>query len=209
VPEGCLAGAVYAANPVGFSSTWICTAFYFFAEAGMGQLLQGKKIALMLEQQYQELEVWYPYFRLREEGAEVVRVAPQAGLSYPSKLGYPCPSDAAAREVKIETLDAVIIPGGWCPDFMRRDESMVKFIQACAARGMVLAAICHGGWMLCCTTALQNRRATSFSGIKFDMLNAGAHWVDEECVVDGNIITARKPEDIPAFCTAIIKSLSQ
>jgi len=169
--------------------------------------LKGKRIAIMLDQQYQELEVWYPYYRLSEEGAEVIRVGPEGGAIYPSKLGYPCVSDAAARDVGGAEFDAVVVPGGWCPDFMRRDETMVRFIQAAAQAGTVLAAICHGGWMLCCTDALKGRRATSFVAIRHDMMNAGAEWVDAECVVDGNVITARKPDDLPAFCAAIIEML--
>jgi protease I len=170
--------------------------------------LKGKKIAIMLDREYQELEVWYPYYRFIEEGAEVVRVAPQAGQSYPSKLGYPCQSDVAASSVRGGDFDAVVVPGGWSPDFMRRDDSMIRFIWQAAEAKIVLAAICHGGWMLCCTDALKGRRATSFVSIKHDMLNAGANWVDQECVVDGNIITARKPDDLPAFCQAIIKALA-
>lgn len=169
--------------------------------------LAGKQIAIMLDQQYQELEVWYPYYRFVEEGAAVHLVAPRAGETYPSKLGYPCVSTMAAGEAMNKRFDAVVVPGGWCPDFMRRDEDMVGFIQKCAADGIVLAAICHGGWMLCCTNALEGKRATSFMAIRHDMMNAGADWVDEECVVDGNIITARKPDDLPAFCKAVIEAL--
>ena len=170
--------------------------------------LDGKKIAIMLERDYQEMEVWYPYYRLKEEGAKVVRVAPKAGESYPSKLGYPCASDAAAKDVRAGDFDAVVVPGGWSPDFMRRDENMIRFIQEAAKANIVLAAICHGGWMLCCTDALRGKQATSFVAIKYDMLNAGAKWVDQECVVDGKLITSRKPDDLPAFCAAIIKALS-
>ncbi|HUT00846.1 MAG TPA: type 1 glutamine amidotransferase domain-containing protein [Phycisphaerae bacterium] len=169
--------------------------------------LQGKRIAILLDQQYQELEVWYPYYRLGEEGAAVTLVAPERGATYESKLGYPCVSDAAAREVGGEDFDAVVVPGGWAPDFMRRDESMIRFIRQCAEADLVLAAICHGGWMLCCTDALRGKRATSFVAIRQDMINAGAEWVDEECVVDGKLITARKPDDLPAFCRAIIRAL--
>ena len=170
--------------------------------------LAGRNVAIMIDQEYQELEVWYPCYRLIEEGAKVTFVAPAEGVTYPSKLGYPCVSDAAAREVKGGDFDAVIIPGGWCPDFMRRDESMIHFIRQCAEAGIILAAICHGGWMLCCTDALRGRKATSFVAIRHDMINAGAHWVDEECVVDGKVITARKPDDLPAFCAAIIRAAS-
>jgi protease I len=170
--------------------------------------LTGKKIAIMLDREYQELEVWYPLYRLREEGAAVTLVAPKAGQTYPSKLGYPCVSDSAAGEVSGGDFDAVVVPGGWCPDFMRRDESMIRFIQQASAARIVLAAICHGGWMLCCTDALKGKRATSFVAIRHDMINAGARWVDEECVVDGKLITSRKPDDLPAFCQAIIKALS-
>ena len=171
--------------------------------------LAGKTIALMLDEQYQELEVWYPCYRLREEGADVSLVAPRAGKTYPSKLGYPCVSDVAAADVDGGDFDAVIVPGGWAPDFMRRDESMIAFIRQCAGAGIVLAAICHGGWMLCCTDALKGKRATSFVAIKHDMINAGADWVDDECVVDGKLITSRKPDDLPAFCAAIIDALSE
>lgn len=169
--------------------------------------LEGKRIAIMLDRQYQELEVWYPYYRLIEQRASVALVAPEAGVEYPSKLGYPCVSDVAAGDVSGGDYDAVIVPGGWCPDFMRRDPTMVRFIQDCAESGIVLAAICHGGWMLCCTGALRGRRATSFLAIEHDMRNAGAEWVDQEVVVDGNVITARKPDDLPAFTRAIIDAL--
>ena len=170
--------------------------------------LQGKKIAIMLDQGYQEMELWYPYYRFVEAGAQVTLVAAEAGKSYPSKLGYPCVSRAAAEDVGGKDFDAVIVPGGWCPDFMRRSETMVRFIRQCAEAKIVLAAICHGGWMLCCTDALRGRRATSFFAIKYDMINAGANWVDQECVVDGNVITARKPDDLPAFCKAIMAALT-
>ncbi len=170
--------------------------------------LQGKRIALLMDEGYQELEGWYPYYRLKEEGATVEVVAAEAGKSYPSKLGYPFESTLSAREAMGQTWDALIAPGGWCADFMRRHASMVEFTQKCAADGITLAAICHGVWMLCCTDALRGRRATSFMAIEWDVRNAGAEWVDEEVVVDGNVITSRKPDDLPAFCGAIIAALA-
>jgi protease I len=173
--------------------------------------LAGKRVAVLLERDYQELEVWYPYYRMKEEGAEVLLVAPEAKKEYPSKLGYPAVSDVAAGKVRAGDFHAIVIPGGWRPDYMRRSEAMVQFVRDAAKAGIVLAAICHGGWMLCCTDALRGRRATSFMAIRFDMVNAGATWVDQECVVDGSspkIITSRKPDDLPAFCRAIIEALS-
>jgi protease I len=171
--------------------------------------LSGKRIAIMLEQEYQELEVWYPYYRFVEAGAKVDLVAPEANKAYPSKLGYPCVSTVCAADVRPADFHAVVMPGGWCPDYMRRSEMMISFIQKCASEGIVLAAICHGGWMLCCTDTLKGRKATSFFAIKHDMMNAGADWVDEECVVDGNVITSRKPDDLPAFCKAVGEALSK
>ncbi|MBN1555643.1 MAG: type 1 glutamine amidotransferase [Phycisphaerae bacterium] len=168
-----------------------------------------RRVAIMLDEQYQELEVWYPFYRFLEEGMKVDLVAPQAGVVYSSKLGYPCVSTVAADETQGSDYDAVVVPGGWCPDFMRRSEQMIRFIQQCVDAKIVLAAICHGPWMLCCTDALRGRRATSFMAIRHDVINAGGTWVDEECVVDGNVITARKPDDLPAFCKAIFAALKE
>jgi protease I len=176
----------------------------------MGKLT-GKKVAVLLDKDYQELEVWYPYFRMKEEGAEVKLVAAEAGKTYPSKLGYPATSEVAAGKVKAADFHAVIMPGGWCPDFMRRSDDMVKFVRDAAKAGLILAAICHGGWMLCCTDVFRQekgKKATSFMAIRFDMINAGATWVDQEVVVDGNLITSRTPSDLPAFCREIVKALS-
>ncbi len=170
--------------------------------------LEGKKVAILLEQVYEDLELWYPFYRLSEEGAEVFKVAPEANREYPSKHGYPATSDAAAKDVKGADFDAVIVPGGFSPDFMRRDQSMVDFINQCAEADIVLASICHGAWMLCCTDALKGRKATSFYAIQYDVRNAGAEWVDQEVCVDGKLITSRKPTDLPAFCKAILEALS-
>ena len=170
--------------------------------------LTGKRIAVLLEQQYQEMEVWYPVYRLKEAGAEVVLVAPEAGKSYASKLGYPAKSDAAAKDVTAADFAGIVIPGGFSPDYLRRSEAMLKLVRDADALKLPIAAICHGPWVLCSTSALRGRRATSFSSIKDDMVNAGATWVDEEVVVDGHIITSRKPEDLPAFVVAMLKAVN-
>ncbi len=170
--------------------------------------IENKTIAVLVEQKYEELELWYPVYRFREADARVILVGPEAGQTYPSKLGYPAKSDIAARDLKAESVDAVIIPGGFCPDYIRRSEAMLEFVRSAFSQGKILAAICHGPWVLCSTEALRNgRKATGYFAIKDDMTNAGAKWVDAEVVVDGPIITSRKPDDLPAFVKAIMKSL--
>ena len=171
--------------------------------------LQGKRAAILVEQQYQEMEVWYPLYRLREAGCKVTVVGPEAGATYPSKLGYPAKSDKAAKDVTANDFDLLVIPGGFAPDFIRRTEAMIKLVSAMAEQGKVVAAICHGPWVLCSTQALKGKKATCFFAIKDDVINAGAKYVDEEVVVDGNVITSRKPDDLPAFVVAIMKALAK
>jgi protease I len=169
--------------------------------------LSGERVAVLVEQQYQELEVWYPVYRLREAGCEVVLVGPEAGKSYPSKLGYPAVADVAAKDVSADQFHAVVIPGGFAPDFIRRSEAMLKLVRDLAAQNKPLAAICHGPWVLCSTPALRGKTATCFFAIKDDVINAGANYVDREVVVDGNVITSRKPDDLPAFVVALMQAL--
>lgn len=169
--------------------------------------IANKTVAILVEQQYQEMELWYPYYRLKEAGATVSIVGPEAGKTYASKLGYPAKSEKAAKDVKASDLDGLIIPGGFAPDYFRRDAAIVQLAKDVFAQGKVVAAICHGPWLLCSTPALKGKKATCFFSIKDDVVNAGGHYVDEETVVDGNLITARKPDDLPAFMTAILKAL--
>ncbi len=169
--------------------------------------LQGVRAIVILEQQYQEMEVWYPVYRLREAGAEVVMVGPEAGKSYPSKLGYPAISEKAAHEIDASKVDVAVIPGGFAPDFMRRHESILKLANDLHQKGKIMAAICHGPWLLCSTPALKGRKATCFHAIKHDVINAGAHYEDAEVIVDGPIITSRKPDDLPAFMRAIFQAV--
>jgi protease I len=171
--------------------------------------LKNKRVAVLVEQQYQEMEVWYPVYRLREAGCSVVLVGPKAGETYPSKLGYPAKSDKAATDVSANDFDAVVIPGGFAPDFIRRSEAMIRLVSDMAEQGKVVAAICHGPWVLCSTQALKGKKATCFFAIKDDVVNAGAKYVDQEVVRDGNIITSRKPDDLPAFTTTIIQAIKE
>lgn len=171
--------------------------------------LKGKRIAVLIEQQYQEMEVWYPVYRLREAGCQVTLVGPKSGETYPSKLGYPAKSDKSIHDVSPNDFDGVVIPGGFAPDFLRRTEAIIKFVSNMAEQGKVVAAICHGPWVLCSTQALKGRKATCFFAIKDDVINAGATYVDQEVVRDGNLITSRKPDDLPAFLTSIMTAVKE
>lgn len=167
-----------------------------------------KKIALLVENLYQVLEVWYPLLRLKEDGIAVVMIGSGSSDSYGSKEGYPAKVDAAIDDVDTKDFDGVIIPGGFAPDFMRRYPKMTEFVKKMDADGKIVASICHGGWMLVSAGILKGRKVTSFFAIKDDLVAAGADFVDEEVVVDKNLITSRKPEDLPAFMVEVIKQLS-
>lgn len=171
--------------------------------------LQGKRIAILAENLYQEMELWVPYYRFREEGAEVKVVGAGGAKSYTSKHGYPVTVDAQADQVKAVEFDAVVVPGGYAPDLMRRHEAMVSLVREATQQGKIVAAICHAGWMLVSAGVLEGRKATSFFSIKDDLQAAGADWRDAEVVVDGNLITSRKPDDLPAFCRAIVGALAK
>lgn len=169
--------------------------------------LSGKKVVILVERDYQDLEVWYPLLRLREEGAEVVAVGSGSGENYSGKYGYPIEADAAVEEVNVDEIDAIVIPGGWAPDYLRRYPAVVELVRQAFEKGKVIASICHGGSLLVSAGIAKGKRLTSFMAIKDDLVASGADYVDEEVVTDGNLITSRKPEDLPAFCKAIIAAL--
>jgi len=169
----------------------------------------GKRVAILAEDMYEDPELWYPYYRLLEAGAEVALVGPEAGATYQSKHGYPVETDVAAADVRGTDFDAVIVPGGFSPDRMRRSEAMVRFLREAHEAGKVVAAICHGPWMLISAGAVKGRRVTGFIAIKDDLVNAGATYVDEDVVRDGHVITSRTPKDLPAFSRAILAALAE
>jgi protease I len=171
--------------------------------------LSGKKIAILVDNVYQEMEVWYPLFRFQEAGATVVTVGAKAGEIYTSKLGYPVKCQLSYDEAEAADFDGVVVPGGYAPDHIRRHPKATQFVKDVNVQGKLVAAICHGPWVLCSAGGmLKGRTATSFFAIKDDVINAGANWVDAEVVVDNNLVTSRKPEDLPAFCKASIEVLS-
>jgi protease I len=168
--------------------------------------LKGKNIALFIADLYEDLEFWYPLIRMQEAGASVTSIGPEAG-SYRGKHGLQGSADKGIKDVSQEDFDGLIIPGGYSPDRMRRSAEMVSFVRDMNSREAMIAAICHGPWMLASAEIVQGRELTSFFSIRDDMVHAGAEWVDREVVTDGNIITSRTPDDLPAFCRAIIEML--
>ena len=170
--------------------------------------VKGKKVAVLLEKFYEDLELWYPVLRLREAGCEVKIVGPKVGETYLSKHGYPAKADTSMHEVSARDFDAVIIPGGYSPDHMRRHKAMIDFVTEAAKLGKVLAAICHGPWMLCSAKCLKGKKVTGFFAIRDDVENAGGIWVDQAVVVDGNLVTSRTPDDLPDFMKGIFTALT-
>lgn len=170
--------------------------------------LTGKRVAILVEDLYQDLEVWYPYYRLKEAGVDVVVVG-TGKPEYKSKHGYPITPDTTAERVSADDFDGIIVPGGYAPDILRRFPAVIRFVKEANRQGKVLGAICHAGWVLCSADVLRGKTATCFSAIKDDVVNAGATYVDREVVRDGNLITARKPDDLPAFVRAIIEALRE
>ena len=170
--------------------------------------LEGRKVAILAADDYEDTELWYPYYRMREAGAEVKVVGTASSADVVrSKHGYAVTIDLRANEANADDFDAVIVPGGYAPDKLRRCAATLAFVRNLFQQDKVVAAICHAGWVLVSAGVLKGKRATSFSAIKDDMKNAGADWVDDEVVVDGKLITSRHPADLPAFCREIIKAV--
>lgn len=170
--------------------------------------LEGRRIAVLAENLYEDLELWYPVLRMREEGADVTIIGSGSAPMYNSKHGYPVTVDAAASDVSPHDLDAVIIPGGYGPDLLRRYDSVLNLVRGVHGQAKVVAAICHAGWVLASAGILRGKTVTSVPAIKDDLIHAGATWVDQEVVRDGSLITSRVPKDLPAFCREIISALS-
>ena len=169
--------------------------------------LDGKHVVILVENMFNDLEFWIPYYRLKEAGAAVTVVGPMAGTTYAGKYGTTIKADAAAEKVSLADADGIVVPGGYAPDIMRRFPAMVALVRDGVKSGKLVAAICHAGWMLASAKILSGRRVTSFFAIKDDLIHAGADWVDEAVVVDGKLITSRTPDDLPAFMRAIISGL--
>ncbi len=172
-------------------------------------LLEDKKIAILAEDLYEDIELLYPLYRFREEGAEVVVVGSRGASSYAGKHGIAVSVDVQARDLKPAELAAVIIPGGYAPDRMRRHADMLALVRDCFRAGKLVATICHAPWVAISAEIVRGREMTSTQSVRDDLVNAGARWVDREVVEDGNLISSRGPADLPAFCRAIIAYLSR
>jgi protease I len=171
--------------------------------------LEGKRAALPIGPLFEDTEATYPLYRLREAGAEVVVVGLKAGETIRGKKGQELDTEAAAAELSAEELDLLVLPGGYGPDKLRTDEGVKRLVRDMNERGKPIAFICHAGWIPVSAGILEGRRATSYHTIADDMRNAGAVWEDAEVVVDGNLVSSRKPDDLPAFMDALIEVASR
>ncbi len=172
------------------------------------QLPAGTRVLALVSDDYEDLELWYPRLRLEEAGARVTVAGPAAGQKYAGKHGYPCISDAALRDVSPDDFAGILIPGGWMPDQLRRDPVVLNLTRRFVETGKLVATICHGPWILISAGVCRGARMTSTPGIRDDLVNAGAEWIDAEVVIDRNFITSRRPPDLPAFGAAMVSFLA-
>jgi protease I len=170
--------------------------------------LAGLRFLMFVGEDYEDLEVWYPKLRLAEAGAHVVVAGPASEKVYRGKHGYPCRSDAAIELMEAADFQGVVIPGGFMPDKLRRDDKVKQLVRAFAKNGKLVAAICHGGWIPISAGVYKGVRVTGSLGIKDDLVNAGAIWQDAPVVVDRHFVSSRKPDDLPDFCRAIIEVMA-
>lgn len=172
-------------------------------------MLDGKKILMFVDDVYEDLELWYPKLRMIEEGALVTVAGPESGKIYRGKNGYPCKADVSFNDVEEKDFDGLIIPGGFAPDKLRRVEKVLDLTRRFHEKGKLVAHICHAGWIPISAKIMKGFKCTSTPGIKDDIENAGAVWIDKPVVVDRHMISSRRPDDLPAFCKAIIEFLSK
>jgi protease I len=175
----------------------------------MKSALARKRVLIFVGDEYEDLELWYPKLRLEEAGAEVTLAGPKAHHVFHGKNGYPCESDAAIAEMRASDFDGVVIVGGWMPDKLRRDPKVLELVREFDRAGKLLASICHGPWVNISAGIVKGVTMTSTPGIKDDLTNAGAIWLDQPVVVDRHHISSRRPPDLPAFGEKIVEFLSK
>jgi protease I len=163
-----------------------------------------KTIAAVVDDIYEDLELWYPRLRLEEQGWKVLVAGPKAGAVYSGKHGYPCTSQVSFSDLRADSLDGLLVPGGFAPDKIRRDARVLNLVRELDAQGKLIGFICHAGWVLISAGILRGRRATSTVGIRDDMVNAGSTWLDQPLVVDGNLVSSRTPADLSVFAKGMV-----
>lgn len=161
---------------------------------------------ILVGPEYEDLEIWYPKLRVEEAGYATV-LAGIGEPSYKGKHGYPCPVDVHIKDVDHSRMAGVLAPGGWAPDKIRRDKDVLRVVREMNSLGKVMATICHGPWIYISAGIVKGKRMTSTVGIRDDLVNAGANWVDEAVVVDGNMISSRVPKDLPQFGQQLVRLL--
>jgi protease I len=170
--------------------------------------LANRRILTFVGDIYEDLELWYPKLRLIEAGASVIVAGQKANVEYAGKNGYPCVSDEAIGRMRVADFDGLVVPGGFMPDKLRRDAKVKSLVREFAKSEMLVAAICHGGWIPISAGVYRGVRVTGSPGIKDDLVNAGAIWEDAPVVVDRNFVSSRKPDDLPDFCRGILQVLA-
>jgi protease I len=170
--------------------------------------LQTHRILLFVGDDYEDLELWYPKLRLEEAGAATTLAGQKSGVTYRGKHGYPCTSETAIADVRSQDFTGVVIVGGWMPDKLRRDGDVLKLVREFNQARKMIASICHGPWINISAGICKGVKMTSTPGIRDDLVNAGAQWVDAPVVVDGHVISSRRPPDLPAFGEAIVEYLA-
>ncbi|MFM7109320.1 MAG: type 1 glutamine amidotransferase domain-containing protein [Planctomycetaceae bacterium] len=170
--------------------------------------LDGIRILVLVGEDYEDLELWYPKLRIEEAGGHVTLAGSMPGRTYSGKHGYPCTSDAAISDMEASDFHGIVIPGGWMPDSLRRDPPVLDLVREFAAHGRLVAAICHGGWIPISAGVYRGVRVTGSPGIKDDLVNAGAIWEDTPVVVDRHYVSSRRPADLPDFMAAIVDHLA-
>jgi protease I len=168
--------------------------------------LQGKAYGVFVAEGFEDLEFWVPVMRLREEGARVHIIGIGREL-VTAKHCLTATPERVASEVDASELDGLVIPGGWAPDKLRRDAGVLRLVRECHAAGKVLGIICHGGWVAASAGIVRGKRFTGSRGIKDDLENAGAIWVDAPAFREGNLVWGRVVEDIPDFCRELVAAL--
>jgi protease I len=166
-----------------------------------------KRAVILVEDIYEDMEFWYPYYRLKEADYKVTVVAPKKNHMYTSKHGYPVESEAEPTEIDPGDVDVLVVPGGYAPDKLRRYDEILGLVRESYTNGAVVAMICHAAWVPISAGITDGKKATCVSAIKDDLINSGAQYVDAPLMIDQRIVSSRTPADLPVFVKGIIDTV--